>query len=276
MAKMTKEEKKAKLLEKKEAAKAKKAAKRAVALEKKRKQAEAKKAKKLAQLEKEKAKKAKLREKKRLAKEKQAALKTAKTVKIAKKADKPTDGIDIKEAAKNVKLAMAQIASQLASLDDSKRAKKAKSIAWMGYAVETIDGNVTVRFAVEKTKKAKAADVGNEQPKKARKPRQKTTAEEPSNAAVGTADVEAVPDNVEEPQNVEVPAGDLYGQNGNPTGEVANIEDDDNNNDEDEDGTSNEEDDFISDSRDEQNEDIVDNRRDFFGSFDDDGELTDD
>lgn len=283
MAKMTKEEKKAKLLEKKEAAKAKKAAKRAAVLEKKRKQAEAKKAKreakkakKLAQLEKEKAKKAKLREKKRLAKEKQAALKTAKTVKIAKKADKPTDGIDIKEAAKNVKLAMAQIASQFASLDDSKRAKKAKSIAWMGYAVETIDGNVTVRFTVEKTKKAKAADVGNEQPKKVRKPRQKTKAEEPSSEVVGTADVEAVPGNEEEPQNVEVPAGDLYGQNGNPTGEVANIEDDDNNNDEDEDGVSNEEDDFISDSRDEQNEDIVDNRRDFFGSFDDDGELTDD
>jgi len=243
MAKMTKEEKKAKLLEKKEAAKAKKAAKRAAALEKKRKQ---------------------------------AALKTAKTVKIAKKADKPTDGIDIKEAAKNVKLAMAQIASQFASLDDSKRAKKAKSIAWMGYAVETIDGNVTVRFTVEKTKKAKAADVGNEQPKKVRKPRQKTKAEEPSSEVVGTADVEAVPGNEEEPQNVEVPAGDLYGQNGNPTGEVANIEDDDSNNDEDEDDISDAEDDFISDSRDEQNEDIIDNRRDFFGSVDDDGELTDD
>lgn len=285
MAKMTKEEKKAKLLEKKEAAKAKKAAKRAAALEKKRKQAEAKKAKreakkakKLAKLEKEKAKKAKLREKKRLAKEKQAALKTAKTVKIAKKADAVAAGIDIKEAAKNVKLAMAQIASQLASLDDNKRAKKAKSIAWMGYDVETADGNVTVRFTVEKTKKANVVDAGNEQPKKARKPRQKTKAEEPSHAVVDTADVEAAPANEEEPQNVEVPAGDLYGQNGNPTGEVANIEDDDNpaNEDEDEDGTSDEEDDFISDSRDEQNEDIIDNRREFFGSVDDDGELTDD
>ena len=288
MAKMTAEEKKEKMDAKKAAAKAKKAAKRAALLEKKRKQAEAKKArrevkkaKKLARLEKEKARKAALKEKKRLAKEKQAALKTAKTVKI----DKPTDGIDIKEAAKNIKLAMAQIAAQLAPLDFEKRCKKARSISWMGYDVTTKGGNVIVSFTVEKTKKAKSVEetVVEDQPKKERKPREKKTIEktEEQKPEVKQVVVDAMettptyPSDEEKPENMEVPAGDLYGQNGTPTGEVANIESDDEDlvNDEDEDADG---DDFVADARDEQDEDLVDNRREFFNQFGDDFEPNDD
>ena len=293
MAKMTAEEKKEKMDIKKAAAKAKKAAKRAALLEKKRKQAEAKKAareakkaKKLARLEKEKAKKAALKEKKRLAKEKQAALKNAKTIKIAKKIDTPTDGIDIKEASKTIKLAMAQIASQMAEFDDAKRAKKAKSIRWMGYDVETNDGNVIVRFVIEKSKKVKTANIESVTEEE-RKPREKNATEntdeqKPEVNKVVVDEMETTPtypDDKEKPENMEVPAGDIYGQNGNLTEEVANIEPDDEDldNDEDEDDEENEdENDFSTDSRDEQDEDLVDSRREFFSQFGDDFEPNDD
>ena len=299
MAKMTAEEKKEKMDAKKAAAKAKKAAKKAALLEKKRKQAEAKKAKReakkakrLARLEKEFAKKVALKEKKRLAKEKQAALKTAKTLKIAKKIDKSNDGIDIKEASRTIKLAMAQIASQMAELDADKRVKKAKSIRWMGYDVETKDGNVIVRFDIEKSKKVKTATVKavtEEKPNKECKPCEKTVVEKtdeqkPEANKVVVDEMETTPtypDNEEKPENIEVPAGDIYGQNGNPTGEIANIESDDEDlvNDEDEDENDEEdedEDDFSADSRDEQDEGIVDNRREFFSQFGDDFEPNDD
>lgn len=294
MAKMTAEEKKEKMDIKKAAAKAKKAAKRAALLEKKRKQAEAKKAareakkaKRLARLEKEKAKKAALKEKKRLAKEKKAA----KTMKIAaKKIDKPTNGIDIKEASKTIKLAMAQIASQMAEFDDDKRAKKAKSISWMGYDVETKDGNVIVRFLIEKSKKVKTATVdavAEEKPKKELKPCENTVVEktEEQKPEVNKAVVDEMettptyPDDEEKPENMEVPAGDIYGQNGTPAGEIANIESDDEDlvNDEDENDEEDEdEDDFIADGRDEQDEDLVDSRREFFSQFGDDFEPNDD
>lgn len=277
MAKITNEEKKAKLLEKKEAAKAKKAAKKAARLEKKRKQAEAKKAKreakkakKLALLEKEKAKKAKLREKKRLAKEKQAALKTAKTVKIVKKNGKPTDGIDIKEAAKNIKLAMAQIAAQLAPLDFEKRCKKAKSISWMGYDVTTKGGNVIVSFTVEKTKKAKSVEetVVEDQPKENAQPKTEPEVEVIDDGASDGLDST-------DSHSLEVPAGDLYGQNGNPAGEVANIENDDEELVDDEDDEDGNEDDFIPDSRDEQDEDLINHRTEFFSQFGEDFEPND-
>ena len=293
MAKMTAEEKKEKMDIKKAAAKAKKAAKRAARLEKKRKQAEAKKAareakkaKRLARLEKEKAKKAALKEKKRLAKEKQATLKNAKTIKIAKKIDTLTDGIDIKEASKTIKLAMAQIASQMAEFDDDKRAKKAKSISWMGYDVETKDGNVIVRFAIEKSKKVKTATIESAT-KEERKPREKNVTEnideqKPEVNKVVVDEMEttpAYPDNKEKIENMEVPAGDIYGQNGNLTEEVANIESDDEDldTDEDEDDEEDEdENDFSTDSRDEQDEDLVDSRREFFSQFGDDFEPNDD
>ena len=87
------------------------------------------------------------------------------------------------------------------------------------------------------------------------------------------------PDDEEKPENIEVPAGDIYGQNGNLTEEVANIEPDDEDldNDEDEDDEENEnEDDFSIDSRDEQDEDLVDSRREFFSQFGDDFEPNDD
>ena len=293
MAKMTAEEKKEKMDIKKAAAKAKKGAKRAALLEKKRKQAEAKKAareakkaKRLARLEKEKAKKAALKEKKRLAKEKQAALKTAKTIKIAKKIDTSTNGIDIKEASKTIKLAMAQIASQMAEFDDAKRAKKAKSIHWMGYDVETNDGNVIVRFVIEKSKKVKTAtieSVTEEEHKPHEKNATKNTDEQkPEVNKVVVDEMEttpAYPDNKEKLENMEVPAGDIYGQNGTPTGEVANVESDDEDlvTDENEDGEENEdEDNFSTDSRDEQDEDLVDSRREFFSQFGDDFEPNDD
>ena len=289
MAKMTAEEKKEKMDIKKAAAKAKKAAKRAALLEKKRKQAEAKKAareakkaKRLARLEKEKAKKAALKEKKRLAKEKKAA----KTMKIAaKKIDTLADVIDIKEASKTIKLAMAQIASQMAEFDDDKRAKKAKSISWMGYDVETKDGNVIVRFAIEKSKKVKTAieSVTEEE----HKPREKNVTEntdeqKPEVNKVVVDEMETTPtypDEKEKPENMEVLAGDIYGQNGTPTGEVANVESDDEDlvTDENEDGEENEdEDNFSTDSRDEQDEDLVDSRREFFSQFGDDFEPNDD
>lgn len=290
MAKMTAEEKKEKMDIKKAAAKAKKAAKRAALLEKKRKQAEAKKAareakkaKRLARLEKEKAKKAALKEKKRLAKEKKAA----KTMKIAaKKIDTLADVIDIKEASKTIKLAMAQIASQMAEFDDDKRAKKAKSISWMGYDVETKDGNVIVRFAIEKSKKVKTATIESAT-KEERKPREKNVTEnideqKPEVNKVVVDEMEttpAYPDNKEKLENMEVPAGDIYGQNGTPTGEVANVESDDEDlvTDENEDGEENEdEDNFSTDSRDEQDEDLVDSRREFFSQFGDDFEPNDD
>ena len=290
MAKMTAEEKKEKMDIKKAAAKAKKAAKRAALLEKKRKQAEAKKAareakkaKRLARLEKEKAKKAALKEKKRLAKEKKAA----KTMKIAaKKIDTLADVIDIKEASKTIKLAMAQIASQMAEFDDDKRAKKAKSISWMGYDVETKDGNVIVRFAIEKSKKVKTATIESVT-KEERKPREKNVTEntdeqKPEVNKVVVDEMEttpAYPDNKEKLENMEVPAGDIYGQNGTPTGEVANVESDDEDlvTDENEDGEENEdEDNFSTDSRDEQDEDLVDSRREFFSQFGDDFEPNDD
>ena len=293
MAKMTAEEKKEKMDIKKAAAKAKKAAKRAALLEKKRKQAEAKKAareakkaKKLARLEKEKAKKAALKEKKRLAKEKQAALKTAKTIKIAKKIDTSTNDIDIKEASKTIKLAMAQIASQMAEFDDAKRAKKAKSIRWMGYDVETNDGNVIVRFVIEKSKKVKTATIESVTEEE-HKPHEKNVTEntdeqKPEVNKVVVDEMETTPtypDDKEKSENMEVPAGDIYGQNGNLTEEVANIESDDEDldNDEDEDDEENEdENDFSTDSRDEQDEDLVDNRREFFSQFGDDFEPNDD
>ena len=290
MAKMTAEEKKEKMDIKKAAAKAKKAAKRAALLEKKRKQAEAKKAareakkaKRLARLEKEKAKKAALKEKKRLAKEKKAA----KTMKIAaKKIDTLADVIDIKEASKTIKLAMAQIASQMAEFDDDKRAKKAKSISWMGYDVETKDGNVIVRFAIEKSKKVKTATIESAT-KEERKPREKNVTEnideqKPEVNKVVVDEMEttpAYPDNKEKLENMEVPAGDIYGQNGTPTGEIANVESDDEDlvTDENEDGEENEdEDNFSTDSRDEQDEDLVDSRREFFSQFGDDFEPNDD
>ena len=205
---------------------------------------------------------------------------------VAKKIDTLADVIDIKEASKTIKLAMAQIASQMAEFDDDKRAKKAKSISWMGYDVETKDGNVIVRFAIEKSKKVKTATIESVTEEE-RKPREKNVTEntdeqKPEVNKVVVDEMEttpAYPDNKEKLENMEVPAGDIYGQNGTPTGEVANVESDDEDlvTDENEDGEENEdEDNFSTDSRDEQDEDLVDSRREFFSQFGDDFEPNDD
>lgn len=274
MAKMTNEEKAAKVAEKKAAQKAARLEKKRLQAEKKRTKREAKRAKMLAKREAEKAKKLKLKEKKRLAKEKQAALKKAKTIKIGDKPTKPIDGVDIKDAAKTIKLALAQIAAEMSQYDIEKRAKKAKSISWMGYEVETKDGNVIARFTIEKSKKDKnTANIDVE----LEKPIEKIDATE-------TVDAETVEDS-NAVQEVEiVPAGDLYGQNGNVDGEVANLDDDESGIDakneddeeENEDYDENEDDSSSFDSRDEQDEDIIDNRREFFNSFGDDFEPMDD
>lgn len=288
MTKMTNKDKSDKIAAKKAAAKAKKAAKRAALIEKKRKQAEAKKAKreakkakKLAKLEKEKAKKLALKEKKRLAKEKakeKLAKQNAKAVKST--ADAAHAEIDIKEAAKNIKAALNQIAVQMAQLPKDKRIKKAKSIYWMGYDVETADGNVIVRFYPEKTKKSKL-DIAVEQPKK-----NADTVEKPDSTTASTTVVDDSNGDVEdEPKSVEtVPMGDLYGQGGVAVddGEVATLDSTDDDEDisthEDEDGSEDEDEDenTISDSRDEQDNDLVDHRAEFFSQYGDDFEPNDD
>lgn len=268
MAKMTKEEKKALIADKKAKAKAKREAKKAARLEKlqkardkKRAKREAKKAKRIARLEKEKAKKAKLREKKRLAKEKKLAVQRAKNTKVVKTtAVKGVVEIDIREAAKTMKKALVQIANQLAPLDVDKRCKKAKAIRGLGYDVETSNGEVIVKFDATKSKKTNDAPI---------------EVVAPANVEVETIvdDVEEQP--VEEAPAVEmVPSGDLYGQDGNPTGEVANL---DSEQDEptDDDGID-DNDSTIPDYRDEQDDDLVESRREFFNSFGEDFEPTDD
>lgn len=276
----TVDDKKAKLAAKKAAAKARREAKKAALLEKKRKRAEAmkakkeaKRAKKLALIEKKKARKAALKEKKRLAKEKKLAVKTAKTVKMP-----ATGEVDIKEAAKQMKKALAQIAGQMAQYDSEKRAKKAKSIRWMGYAVETVDGgnSIVVKFDVEKSKKAttvEAAPKNEKKEKKERKPRAKA-AEKAVDEVKAVASAE-----VSEPEAekaIEVPAGDLFGTDGQVAAEVANLDPDDEGaepSDEDEDDI--DDDGTIADPRDETDEDLVDARREFFANGEGNGEYDD-
>lgn len=283
MAKMTKEEKKAKAAEKKAAAKAKRDAKKAAMLAKKQKRAEEKKAKReakraklLAKREKEKAKKLALKEKKRLAKEKQKARDLAKKANGVKKPIAAKDAIDFRAASKLMKKALAQIANNVASLDESARAKLAKKLDYLGYVVEANGSEITAKFGIEKTKKAKAAVV------KEKKPRTKKTVDEPEKKAV-SIDVFSLPDPVDEEPKEEVelvPAGDLYGQDGHvDDGEVPNIDNDDDDfdsDDDEEDEDKDTDDDFISDGRDEQNEEIIDNRREFFGNFGEDFEPNDD
>ena len=270
MAKMTKEEKKAKAEAKKAAAKAKREAKKAARLErlekrreKKRLAREAKKARTLAKREKMKAKKAKEKERVKLlkAKEKARAQKLAKKIKNDKKP--VTDAVDIRSAAKIMKVVLADLAKTMASYEPDKRIKKAKAIHGLGYDVETIDGNVVVRFIVEKSKKSK------------------TIVNKPAiDTAKRVEPIDGIDDaidgnNASEPEVELVPAGDLYGQNGNVDGEVANIDDDNAVDDESEEEDADPEDDFIRDSRDEQDDDLVDSRREFFGNVDDDGEMND-
>ena len=172
-----------------------------------------------------------------------------------------------------------QIANDVASLDDSARAKLAKKLDYLGYVVEANGNEITAKFGIEKTKKAKAAVV------KEKKPRAKKTVDEPEKKAV-SIDVFSLPDPVDEEPKEEVelvPAGDLYGQDGHvDDGEVPNIDNDDDDDDDfdsdddEEDEDKDIDDDFISDGRDEQNEEIIDNRREFFGSFGEDFEPNDD
>lgn len=263
---------KLKLAEKRAERKAKREAKRAALLAKKKERAEAKKqkreakkAKLVAKREKAKAKKLALREKKRLAREKKRAAEAAKKLKLKKqKANK--NAIDIRLAAKNMKLALAQIASEMAKLDLNTRIKKAKSVRGIGYDVETVDNNVIARFDTEKSKKTNCNVVAAPAATNTVKAEVKKVADQP-------IDFEA--DDEKKPEVEMIPAGDLYGQDGNASGEVANIGDDD---DEviDPENHEDADDEYYADSRDEQDDDLVDNRREFFNTFGDDGEMNGD
>lgn len=293
------EKKAARLAAKKEKAKALKAKKAEKAKAKKAKEKAAKakakeRAKKIALKAKIKAKKEKERAKKLKLKEKAKALKAKKAEK-AKKA-KPVDVFknaivvaesdkgSLKIAAKSVTTAVKAIANEMSALSKEDIVKKAKSIRQMGYDVETTDdGQVIVKFECSsskqiKAKAAKKADVktpATEEntvvevaPKKrGRKPKAKveeTTPDDVDSQAVNVLVEETV-----EPVSVEaVPAGDLLNDNG----EVANLPPEDDEfipDDEDEDMNS----DAIPDSRDETDEGLIENRRDFFGQFGDDGEV---
>ena len=292
-----KKAKKAALIEKrrqkKAEARAKKAAKRAAALEKKRaklelkkQKCEEKKAKKAARLQKLREKKAAIREKKKAAalkaRERAKAKKLrekAQLKKVQKQVDaklkKNNDAIDIKEAAKNIKLAMTQIANEMAKLDDEARAKKAKSIRWMGYDVETSGTElkeVIVRFDVEKSKKIKIENADDPvKEKKPRKPRTPKVVDEQPTPVVEPTIIE--PEEVEEPKVELVPAGDLLATDGEvDEAEVANIDNFDETFGDDNDENLDDEN-FIPDSRDEQDDDLVDNRKEFFSEYGDDGEM---
>lgn len=266
---MTKEEKK----QIREAKKAARLEKKRIAAEKKRAKREAKKAKRIAKLQKQK-------ERKRLAKEKAKAAKIkAKERAIAKKqkdkirmkkikaqidktfADKAKGSIDVKVAAKQMKSVLKQIAFEMSKLDVNDRDKKIKSLSNMGYDIRFADNEVVVQFVDNAAKKVKCqkndvdkTEVLPEQPKE--------------------NETEVV-DSIDEPTSVEmVPAGDLLGSDGQINdAEVANIDEDDDSIDDDLDDDN--EDDTFADSRDEQDEELIENRREYFGNFNDDGEASD-
>lgn len=185
------------------------------------------------------------------------------------------DEVDIKEAAKLIKKAMQQIANKMAQLPFEKRVKKAKSINWMGYTVETSSGEVIVKFEVEKRRKDKTAAEGS------KVEAEKSSKDEAKRSSIAN-------DDEDEPKVEVTPAGDLYGQDGEVEDpEIVDDDDDDGN----EDGTENpddEEDDygdgpsrknsdysFSTDYRDERDEGTVSFRRDFFNQYGDDYEPTD-
>ena len=262
--------KKAARIAKREAKKAARLDKLEKKREKKRLTREAAKAKKIAKLEKEKAKKAALREKKRLAKEKAKALEAAKKLKMNRRKNKPTkkdvkkvpvmkDEIDIREASKMMKGAFSQIASQMADLDVDKRIKKTKAIAGLGYDVKSVDGQIVIKFIVEKTKKDKTTVTVNdvEQPNK-------------NDPEVATPEIDDKPTSVEA-----VPMGDLMGTDGQvDEAEIANLDNDESDV-KNEDDILDIDDDTIVDSRDEQDQELIEAREEYFANFSDDGEAND-
>lgn len=188
--------------------------------------------------------------------------------------------IDIREAAKQMKLALKHIAVQMAELPAEKRAKKAKSIAWMGYDVQTIDGNVVVaKFVAEKTKKSRVDEVEQDKPvakkeksvAKKEKPKvDDSIAKAAKNAFADDEEEEVKPD--DEPKVELVPAGDLLGSDGQvDEAEIANLDSEDDelkDRDEDDDYYDDDEDaDTIRDSRDETDEDMIANRREYFSTY---------
>lgn len=263
--------------QKKAAAKAKREAKKAAKLEKKRakmalkkQKREEKKQKKLLRLRKQKERKAALREKKRLAREKKRN--AEKAMKLKTKAQKKQNVenntndnvVDIRTVSKMMKRSLNDLAKKFASYDVSSFEKEANKIKSLGYEITVLDGNdIEVSFTYKSNKKLKN--------------KIKNIVDNDDNDVHPIQPTENEPE-VDEPVSVEtVPAGDLLATDGE-IDETGAIDIDDNDDGADEDDIiddSDDENDNMIDYRDEQDEDIVDNRRDFFNTFGDDGEVSD-
>lgn len=196
----------------------------------------------------------------------ETAAKTKKNIPV-----ETAEEIDIRETAKQMKLALKQIAKQMAELPAEKRAKKAKSIAWMGYAVNTTaDGTVVARFVADKTKKS-AIDAVNAAAAKTEAAidaaKEAFSDNDDDNGDTDKADKED-----EEPKVELVPAGDLLGSDGYvDEAEIANLDSDEEENLENEDNEypDDDDDDSIFDNRDETDEELVANRKEYFSMYGD-------
>lgn len=290
----TNEEKNAEKLAKKQAQKAKKNAKRAKLLEKRRAIAAAKKEKRaakkarlLVRREKAKARKLAIREKKRLRLLKKREQEKAKKLKLKEKAkvQKTIKQVDAKLTVKNttnieqneqktlsaVRQCVKNAAKALSTLDGNKLEKKLKKLDKLGYQVlRGPDGillSVSYSFAVD-IKPINKIKENVEKPKRGRKTKiDKTKADVISEIlADDVKKAVAVPELDDEPKVDVIPAGDLFGTDGQVNdAEVANLESDDTPNDID-DVIDSDDDDTIIDSRDETDKDLIDARREFFGN----------
>ena len=154
-----------------------------------------------------------------------------------------------------MKAALASAANDLAKLEGQERDKLAKKLKGLGYDVEFDGQVVSIAFAESKQKKVANADKPTDEPKteQVESPAMDMPVESPAVEAVVEGEV------LDERPATEVPAGDLYGQDG----EVANLDNEDEDVLDDEDEIEDDEDN-IPDSRDEQDDDLVASRREFF------------
>lgn len=271
-AKKAKAKERAKQLKLKAKAKAQKARERAKQLKAKAK------AKELKAKEKAKALKLKAKEKKAVkntAKVKDKANKV-KSIDVFKGADlvSSTDKTTLKNAAKAMKNVVDNVADEFAKYDATTLAKKMKALP-DGYEIRSVETDGKTRLTVvftAMTTIASTAETKTPVDEKASKPakrRGRKPKTQVDSVEVNDANQEVVNPEEIEPVSVEtVPAGDLLNDNG----EVATLppEDDDFPPEDEDDNMNN---DTIPDSRDETDEGLIENRRDFFGQFGDDGEV---
>lgn len=292
-----KKAKKAALIEKrrqkKAEARAKKQAKRAAALEKKRaklelkkQKREEKKAKKAARLQKLREKKAAIREKKRAAaikaRERAKAKKLrekAQLKKVQKQVDaklkKNNDAIDIKTIISNLRKFIKVESKSLGKITGDELAKRIKILKKLGFELTVTEAGIPLDISYEYsedviTKETKIS-FPEFKPNKSRKTRTPKVVDEQPTPVVEPTIIE--PEEVEEPKVELVPAGDLLTTDGEvDEAEVANIDNFDETFSDDNDENLDDEN-FIPDSRDEQDDDLVDNRKEFFSEYGDDGEM---